>query len=60
MVKKGIVRANTTTSAPHPNINSSSNNISNRHSSCLCKEIETVFSYRLQDAFQRGLGESEW
>lgn len=22
----------------------------------LCRQIETVFSYRLQDAFQRGLG----
>ena len=28
----------------------------------LCKEIETVFRYRLQDAFQRGLGadSAEW
>ena len=25
----------------------------------LSRQIENVFSYRLQDAFQRGLGESE-
>lgn len=26
----------------------------------LCQQIENVFSYRLQDAFQRGLGDAEW
>ena len=26
----------------------------------LSNEIETLFCYRLQDAFQRGLGDVEW
>lgn len=26
----------------------------------LSRQIENVFSYRLQDAFQRGLGDAEW